>query len=356
MQNPLKEYTATGNPATFVTNVAKGLKQLKIPFTPVQSGTGDPSPQNIRSISGWTGVNVTQCVKNLLDPTTTDYNNYSITRTGEYVEGTDRICSQYFAGSPGMVVTASTGKDTGGSGHNGFAFAGIAAFDANKNFLGREYVNEQMSVSYILPQNTAYFRFYEQIPNVSATPTDWARLEQQLEIGSAATYEPYSGSTIPVSFPAEAGTVYGGELDLVTGVLTATNGYLTFDGSSDEPWLANGSSGYYLNKALPNGYPTHIIMCDHYKAVSNGSAQFLPEGICNMNGTGWAFQINDTSESTVESFKTKLAQSPVSIVYELVSPQTYQLSNIPPITTLIGDNTIWSDTNGSNTVKYLKRG
>ena len=55
---PLSEYDATGNPLTFTTNVAKPLKSLVASFTPVQSGTGDPSPENVRSISGWGWVNV----------------------------------------------------------------------------------------------------------------------------------------------------------------------------------------------------------------------------------------------------------------------------------------------------------
>ena len=52
----LKEYEVTGNPAVFQTNVAKPLAGFTIPLLPVQSGTGDPSPSNVRPISGWTGI------------------------------------------------------------------------------------------------------------------------------------------------------------------------------------------------------------------------------------------------------------------------------------------------------------
>ena len=64
----LVEATATpGNPCTFETDVAKALKQCKVNFTPVQSGSGDPSPDNVRPISGWSGLNVTHCGQNLLN-------------------------------------------------------------------------------------------------------------------------------------------------------------------------------------------------------------------------------------------------------------------------------------------------
>lgn len=52
------EATATGNPLTFLTDLAKPLKSLLIPFTPIQQGTGDPSPTNVRNILPWDGLTV----------------------------------------------------------------------------------------------------------------------------------------------------------------------------------------------------------------------------------------------------------------------------------------------------------
>ena len=55
---PINEYTVTGNRAEFNTNLAQSLLSFEIPFSPVQSGSGDPSPSNIRPISGWAGVTI----------------------------------------------------------------------------------------------------------------------------------------------------------------------------------------------------------------------------------------------------------------------------------------------------------
>ena len=52
------EATVTGNPVTFLTDLAKPLKSLLVPFLPIQSGSGDPSPQNIRPIVPWDGLSV----------------------------------------------------------------------------------------------------------------------------------------------------------------------------------------------------------------------------------------------------------------------------------------------------------
>ena len=42
------------------------IKSLKVAIEPVQSGSGDPSPSNVRAISGWDSVNIVRCGKNLV--------------------------------------------------------------------------------------------------------------------------------------------------------------------------------------------------------------------------------------------------------------------------------------------------
>lgn len=51
--------TASGAIATFNTNMVEPIKSLKSDINPVQSGTGTPSPQNVRPISGFSALNVT---------------------------------------------------------------------------------------------------------------------------------------------------------------------------------------------------------------------------------------------------------------------------------------------------------
>lgn len=48
--------TLSANPLTFQTDISANLKDCKIYFEPVQEGSGDPSPDNVRPISGWDGV------------------------------------------------------------------------------------------------------------------------------------------------------------------------------------------------------------------------------------------------------------------------------------------------------------
>ena len=43
------------------------IDSLKVHFKPIQEGTGDPSPENVRPITGWTGVEAYKTGKNLFD-------------------------------------------------------------------------------------------------------------------------------------------------------------------------------------------------------------------------------------------------------------------------------------------------
>lgn len=69
--------------AAFRTDMATKLKNLKVYFSPVQSGSGDPSPDNVRPISGHTGLAVKQAGVNLLQcDTFTNGSSQSVRMTG----------------------------------------------------------------------------------------------------------------------------------------------------------------------------------------------------------------------------------------------------------------------------------
>jgi hypothetical protein len=51
--------TATGNPVSIVTNKAQNAISTILSFSPKQSGTGDPSPTNVRPITGFNSITLT---------------------------------------------------------------------------------------------------------------------------------------------------------------------------------------------------------------------------------------------------------------------------------------------------------
>ena len=64
--------TFVGNPLEFDAPKAHALKSCVVTIEPIQSGSGDPSPDNVRPISGWTEAKVWRTGENLLDPSKLD--------------------------------------------------------------------------------------------------------------------------------------------------------------------------------------------------------------------------------------------------------------------------------------------
>ena len=219
--------TASGDIASFPDG-ADGLpvKGLTITIEPVQSGTGDPSPTNVRPISGWTGCNISHSGADTSDPT-----------------------------------------------------------------------------------------------------------------------------VIPISWQSEAGTVYGGTLDVTTGVLTVDRAMVDL-GTLE--WTYN-QTGYMISTSLAwtikkVATRTQRLYCSIYSDVTDGRsyADVTDKSIYNVDVSPYVICVKDSSYTDADIFTT--AMSGVQLVYELATPQTYQLTPTE-VTTLLGQNNIWADC-GLSTVEY----
>ena len=174
----------------------------------------------------------------------------------------------------------------------------------------------------------------------------------QIEIGSVvSSYEPYNGTTIPIDWQSEAGTVSGGHLDVLSGVLTVTHTYQTFDG--DEPWSAYEETAYRFAVQISNGFPNKAkgssnIICDGYKVGGYNSNRYA-------SIIGYR-----TIYPTAQDLKNALAQNPVHVCYELETPIEVQL-DANTINSLYGVNNIFADTGDcsveyrANTTLYINR-
>ena len=201
------------------------FKSVAVNIAPLQSGSGDPSPTNVRPISGWTAVNVTRAGKNLLDNKAV-----SITKNGV----------TFTVNSDGTVTA------------NGTATANVifSIPNAHANLLfGQQYVltgcpSGSSDSTYRLATAAPYW-IYDTGNGVTFTESAIITNEMRISIYSGytcnnlvfrpmirpasitdATYEPYTAQTYPITLPTEAGTVYGGTLDVVKGTLTVTKAFI----------------------------------------------------------------------------------------------------------------------------------
>ena len=168
-----------------------------------------------------------------------------------------------------------------------------------------------------------------------------------------------NGTVIPISWQTEAGTVYGGTLDVTTGVLTVNKVALTFNGSED--WAsttANGHTRQRVNsvligiKQITGGWQTPNLISDIYPTKTPNATYAGTVGITNQQNSADLYIMDNRYDyvGSTSDYKTWLSTNNLKVVYELATLQTYQLTPTE-VATLLGDNTIWADT-GDTEVEY----
>ena len=160
-------------------------------------------------------------------------------------------------------------------------------------------------------------------------------------------------TTYSITFPSEAGTVYGGTLDVTTGKLTVDRAMVDLGTLT---WYAATAQGRIRFKApvigiKQIGSPNVLgaIVCSSYAAKTANQTYTGSLGISLQQNANDVY-IYDPQKEAFSAADFKSAMSGVQLVYELATPQTYQLTPTE-VTTLLGDNTIWADT-GDVTVTY----
>ena len=161
-----------------------------------------------------------------------------------------------------------------------------------------------------------------------------------------------NSSEIPITWQTEAGTVYGGVLDVTTGELTVTQVAIEYDGSDDEGWGVINLPNNVFGVTGLTDYDS-ANMCDSYKMIPRGSSSGLADLECRLASSRATFMVRDTNYATIVAFKAHLALSPITVVYTLLSPITYTLTPTE-ITLANGANTLWN-TAGDTALTYIAK-
>lgn len=346
------EYTATGNPLIFQTDISSPLKSLLIPFTPQQEGTGDPSPENIRPILPWNGLtvfgggkSVIQFVTTELKITTTTYNGYS------------GWCDQLTIEPAfiGKKVTYSVEIDATDSEGQTNAVA-VWAYRKNGGwqYIGEKGNNIAMGTKGLSTVTVTLYSTIEWIAFGLNAQKGMICRNPMVELGQTATaYEPYHPITdTDIGFPSP---VYGGTLDVVSGVLTVTHKLVKIS-SLSWAYQANWNGRFRGSANDKDGVQATVtanVFCDSYKSELGTNSN--DNIVCGYGkGIGGLIYIKDSSfGEDAEAFVETMGEH--YICYPVVNPQTVTLTPTQ-LTALIGNNTIWSDADGQMTAIYLKKG
>ena len=212
------------------------LKSLTASIVPVQAGSGDPSPTNVRPISGWTEEVIGVCGKNWLN--------------------SNNLVSGLFADSDFTIIQPSSAV------YRSVKFylkAGTYVFSSSKELrilrsvIDGDYSSQQYDMPFIITVNKDG---YVGLSFRNKDDTDWlSNTTLQVEIGSTATtYEPYAGTTTTIPFTDGQGQsveVFGGSVDVVNGGGSAYKEYDSYNGETlVGPWISD------RDVYVPNTSPT----------------------------------------------------------------------------------------------------
>ena len=273
-------FEESGNPVQVYPVEAYPLG-VKVSWEPVQEGEGDPSPENIRPIKGRDSVKVERCGENLLN--IKPFNKFTKNgSTFEYVpDGGIHMSGTATANADGPVFPVwhlPPGKYYGLNTAKGILTSLVVQRNGKPLWLSSNGIFE------ILAGDIPKYWYVL----VSAGATVDETIYPYIVPGSTAptTYEPYTGNTYDIALPE---TVYGGTLDVETGVVNTTWGHIAS----------------YAGEALPGEW------------------------------------ISDRDVYSSGAVPTTGAQ----VVYKLAEPITIQLDK-QQITALSGTNTIYTDADG----------
>lgn len=319
--------------------------------------------ENIRPISGREAVSVERCGVNLLDVSrvaenkdcTVDGNTIHVVDTSGWGASYILLAKKYPAGTYTIQIDADTAE------HGRFLLRG---YDANGNIVDASILpytvgydttyNAYYKSTLLYPYNpsgthkvitftvqgAAYFQV-GLVAGISPNETSADLKNFALVPGTTppTTYTPYRGDTMALALPS---TVYGGEVDAVTGKGAETWKLVTLDGT--EAWGINVMY-LYLNAKLPsnNNQQSHGL-CSHfvYRYGYSGDNVFVDAG-----GIWLGKAMSD--KYTVDSWKSYLAAqyaagTPVQIAYRMAEPVPFQATGNGPIMPLEGEiNTVMTD-------------
>lgn len=330
---------------------------VTVSWEPHQEGEGDPSPENVRPISGRESVSVTRCGENLLK------------------------LPYHTTGGPSAVYNGIDAQ----IGENGRLSIHGTTADNGYNFIF------QHETDFLLPSGTYYIDAFgaELPPNVSVlvyTPTlgvianvrdnqKTFTLDERIGVriyvntqysgvefavdglgvmlcaqSAPTVFIPYTGTTHTLTLPS---TVYGGELDAVTGAGSEEwSPSIIINSSANSGMLSefgnDTSNLFYIDRYMNQARDIYVL-CSHLPAKSIINVSNTDNGIFG-NPAGELFYIRLSKEiaNDLQEFKDWLdaqsaAGTPVTITYKLATPTPFQAAGNAPIPALPGVNTIYSD-------------
>jgi len=179
------------------------------------------------------------------------------------------------------------------------------------------------------------------VNNANSNPNSTVVISNiQVELGSAVTsYEPYTAERY---YPISDNPVYGGTLEIETGVLTVTKGAVNL---GDYSWTYDSTNKTFQTASVvvppnvflaPSGLISDRFICRDYAYNSS----YAPDNGIIWPHTSGTLRVHDFAYTDKDAFTSSVNGS--ILVYPLATPLVYQLTPTQ-VKTLLGYNNIWTD-------------
>lgn len=324
--------TVTGKYITVTDAAELPAKAYSLTLSPVQEGSGDPSPLNVRPIHGADEVGVRVCGKNLFDKSTSvAESRFNATGAISYLSDYSR--SQFIRCKEGTtyyfkdVLSASN-------------FSAVWWYD--KDFVNVGYNafsgdSDKASGTATAPSGAYYvgINFKESVKDTVCLYESGA---------SDGEYFPYEEHSTTITLPS---TVYGGSVEQ-GGSGEKTYNYAVFDGSNDEAWdiyQADGINQLYIPTADLKGYTINLY-ANEFKTISINDRT---GNYGTIYASSTAICVNIANIASVADFRAWLSNNNLQVAYELATPETLSLTPFPQ-TLLEGVNNVWAEMKENSTV------
>lgn len=290
---------------------------------PKQDGSGDPSPSNVRPISGWNGINAWRSGANLYNPDTIA-KGYALSTTGGTYVSASSLTTDYIPVKGGQRIVI------------GWSEIRWGCFYATEE--PNSFINIFSSSEINVPLNAKFVR-------VTAPIGD----EKTLFVGYASSSENVAAYQDVQHLTAQFGqTIYGGDYDWEKGIVTKRFHHFAFDGVTSGRKIDSTDPGVttyaYIAPNNPEKPILHNGRAYANKLKSVGTSTVISFGLPDdLTGV----TRSDDVATVVAKYNAVLKQwyeagEPLEIVYELKMPEEIQLTP-QQILSLDGENNLWSD-------------
>lgn len=237
--------------------LARPVENIYVKISPVQEGTGDPSPENVRPFRGVDSVKLYRMNKNLLmnfGPETLETNGVTFTRSPDgsvtangtatnratYLMMNRAQVIQYLMPLNGKEMFVGSGCPEGGGAPERY-WINFQGFVGRGDGIGIPDTGNR-SEAFTIEVNTDHETMQTYICIGAGQTVSDLTFYPMMALASEEDqpYSPCPDATFEIAFPAAVGAIYGGTLNVTTGELVAYPFYEMYNGELlVGPWLSS---------------------------------------------------------------------------------------------------------------------